>query len=211
MEQICLILLGVNFLVFIIGMINPALFIPNKLNIKKKRRSIFLICLFLFFVFSLIGSYNAPPVDISTSKLQKWDKSISSQRKGESNIKSSNETKVGDFIAAKNNFKIEVLKIKDKKRNAIILEKGYGKYRYYYLKITNMTKYPKNIDRDNFYVVNADGAHYKHSYTQAITNFIFSINRNAFGGEELPPNVPAKGVIAFEVPKEGTYTLQFNQ
>jgi hypothetical protein len=211
MEQVCLILLGVNFLVFIIGMIKPTLFVPNKFNIKKKRGFIFLISVVLFLVFSSIGAYNAPPVDTSVNKFQQGSQAISTQGKDDGNTDSSNETKPGDFIAAGNDFKIEVIKIKDKKRNAVILEGGYGKYRYYYLKITNISKYPKDIDRDNFSVVSADGAHYKHNYTQAITDFIISINRDAFAGEELPPNVPAKGIIAFEVPKEGKYTLQFNQ
>ncbi len=211
MEQICIILVCVVFLVFIIGMIKPNFFIPNQFKIKKQRGFIFLACFVLFFVFASIGAINDAPLNKSVNKSQQENSVILHQSKSEPNTASLNETKPGDFIEAGSDFKIEVLKIKDKKRNAIILEGGNGKYRYYYLKITNVTKYPLDISRDNFYVMSADSAYYKHNHTQAISDFIISINRDAFAGEALPPNVPVKGVIAFEVPKEGKYKLQFKQ
>jgi len=228
---------GILPIVFILGMIKPDWLVSNRLKIKKKRWFIFFMCFILFWIFAITGSliseskmtpaekiarYNEIKIEkeIKTQKKEKEKQEIDSTQKvaKEKNNEEKNnahyftETSKGDFIDGNNSFSIEVLKIKDKKRNAGILEGGYGKYRYFYLKITNITKNPKAIDRDDFYVESEDGAQYEHNTTQAIADFVITINRDAFGaGQDLAPNVPAKGVIAFEIPKEGKFKLKFKQ
>ena len=196
-------------IVFILGMVKPDWLIPNRLKIKKKRWFIFFICFILFWILAVTGTL------ISESKMTPAEKIARDNKiriENEIITNSFRETSKGDFINGNNSFTIEVLKIKDKKRNAAIFESGYGKYRYFYLKITNITKNPKAIDRDNFYVESEDGAYYEHNTTQAIADFIITINRDAFGAsQDLAPNVPVKGVIAFEIPKEGKFKLKFKQ
>jgi len=120
------------------------------------------------------------------------------------------ESKKGDIIYDRNDFYIEVKKIKDKKGAANILDRGHGKYRYYYLTITNMTKSSKEIYRDDFFLVDENSNTYQHYKMQSILSFITTINRDAFGaGESLPPRVPIDGVIAFEVPTDGKFVLKY--
>ena len=219
-------------IVFILGMVKPDWLIPNRLKIKKKRWFIFFICFILFWILAVTGtliseSKMTPAEKIARDNkirienelkilekekdIQKKD-SLEKYNREKIITNSFRETSKGDFINGNNSFTIEVLKIKDKKRNAAIFESGYGKYRYFYLKITNITKNPKAIDRDNFYVESEDGAYYEHNTTQAIADFIITINRDAFGAsQDLAPNVPVKGVIAFEIPKEGKFKLKFKQ
>lgn len=228
MELACIILVAVVIpLVFFIGMIKPDWIISKRFVVKKKRLYIFFICFGLFWVFAFCGAYFAKSDTTTKNEItqdtkieaeqKKPSEDSSNSLKGEKKsayikVKSINtfiETEKGDYISANKDYTIEVLKIKDKKRNAIVLESGYGKFRYFYLKITNTTKHPKNIDRDNFYVESEDSSYYEHSTTQAIADFLISINRDAFAGEDLAPNVPVKGIVAFEVPKDGKYKLKY--
>jgi hypothetical protein len=205
--------------VFLFGMFKPNWIIPNAITTKRKRLKIFISCFLLFWIFLISGSYfydkNLTPQEkLKIEQQRVIEDSIKNIKKVQASVKDTlalenhyTETTKGDSIDSKN-YHIEVSKIKDKKRNAGILEAGYGKYRYYYLKITNRTKYPRDIDRDNFYVESEDGAFYEHSTTQAIADFLITINRDAFAGEALAPNVPVNGIIAFEVPKDGKFILK---
>lgn len=233
MEYICVfIVIGILPIIFIIGMIKPDWLVANRFKIKKKRWFIFFVCFLLFWIFTITGAL------ISESKMTPAEKKARDARlkieeltEEKENFKkdslekvlkekdttinkdsdSFQETVNGSFIDADNFFTIEVLKIKDKKRTGGVFEAGYGKYRYFYLKITNITKNPKSIDRDNFYLESEDGAKYEHNTTQAIVDFLITINRDAFAGQDLAPNVPVKGIVAFEVPKAGKYKLKFKQ
>lgn len=112
------------------------------------------------------------------------------------------DTKKGDFVRNSNTFTIEVLKVKDKKSIANIAERGYGKYRYFTVKITNNTKVAQDIYRRDFYLVSETGEIYQSNSTQSVISFFTTLRRDAFGvGEALAPKVPAKGVLAFEIPE----------
>lgn len=232
MENFFFILAVLVLFMFIIGMFKPDLFVPEKFKIEKKRLFIFFMSLALFWLFSFCGSSiqennMTPQEKIARDEQQRIEKenqnndirvkdslknavNEKSTQKNNSETISSFETKKGDLVNAGNQFSIEVIKIKDKKRNALVFQHGYGKYRYFYLKITNTSKQPLEMDRDYFYVESEDGSIYKHNTEQAITDFLITINRDAFNDEDLAPKVPAKGIIAFELPKEGKFKLRYN-
>lgn len=221
MENLITLLGFVTLSVLVLGMINPKWVIPERFELKYKRITIFLVCFTLIAILGNVSSdlkeKNMTPQERATRDLKEKTEKDSlnminaENAKEKERIKSLN-TEKGDFVDGGQNYKIEVLKVKDKKRTSTIMNGGYGKYRYFQLKITNITKFPIDIDRDNFYLESENGAIYKHNINQAISDFVISINRDAFAGEDLAPNVPVKGNVAFEIPEEdGNYKLKFIQ
>ena len=229
METLFTILAFLSLLAFIVGLFNPKLVIPFP---KIQHRGMVILIYFgLLMIFANIAVQYSPQNDSSltvnnpnseikqnitdkdTSKqfvVDSINKNEISQINSQQVVYSFIESQKGDIIYARNDFNIEIKKIKDKKGAANILDRGHGKYRYYYLIITNMTRSAKEIYRDDFYLVDENGNTYKHYTTQSLLSFFTTVNRDAFGaGEALPPRVPADGVIAFEVPKDGKFVLKF--
>lgn len=60
---ICVIIVMLQPVIFIVGLIKPALIIPNKCSVKNRRMKIFGICLLCFLVFAVVGG-NLLPDDI---------------------------------------------------------------------------------------------------------------------------------------------------
>lgn len=229
---VCMVLVIPVFL--IIGMIKPKWFIPNRFNIRKRRLLLFFFSSALFLVCAICGTiiseknmtpeekiardqqYAQARIEREQKKAEKdslekiMQEEKARQKEYNGSISNENlfiETRKGDIILG-NYFSAEVLKIKDKKGVGIVLDRGYGKYRYYYLKITNNSQTAKDIYRRYFYLIDENNNIYQHNASHMVVSFFTTIKRDAFGaGEALPPKVPADGVIAFEVPQDGKYKL----
>lgn len=215
---------------FIIGMVKPERLIPARFKMKRKRLILFLACVVLFLGCAIAGGAiiesNMTPEEklaAATRAEQKRAERQQQQALQDSlqavqreqptdTVITENEiaalgptfrdTKKGDFVGNGSTFTIEVLKVKDKKGVANIAERGYGKYRYFTVKITNNTKNAKGIYRRDFCLVSETGEMYRSNNTQAVISFFTTLRRDAFGtGAELAPKVPAKGVLAFEIPE----------
>lgn len=57
---ICVVIVMLQPVIFIVGLIKPALIIPNKYGLKNRRIKIFGVCLFCFLVFAIIGGHLLP-------------------------------------------------------------------------------------------------------------------------------------------------------
>jgi len=215
---------------FIVGMVKPERLIPARFKMKRKRLIIFFACFFLFFGCAIVGgiimeSNMTPEEKLAEATRIEQERVERQQQKAvrdslqavqrqiqKDTVMIENEiaipddtfqdTKKGDFVGNGTTFTIEVLKVKDKKGVANVAERGYGKYRYFTVKITNNTKVAKDIYRRDFHLVSETGEIYQSNSTQSLISFFTTLHRDAFGaGEALAPKVPAKGVLAFEIPE----------
>lgn len=111
-----------------------------------------------------------------------------------------------EFIVG--NFKFNISKSEFKKEigNALYKKEADGVYILVNLTVTNLTKEPRTLSGAMFKVFDDDN--YEYGFSNDASGALELNKINTFQLIELPPQIPKKGTIVFEVPsKEKSYSL----